>query len=251
MIASQRLERLRHELAGQPRCSIAYLERTLGVSRATVRRDLIALERGGEVVRVHGGVVASGLRQGETTFQRRRSERAPAKLAIPRAAAPRIGEGQCVYVDAGTTCLEVGRLLLRRRDVRLVTHSVPLLAEAATAEAQVVGIGGVLRPGSEALVGDLAHAWLDRLRLDVACLGASGLDPDEGTSTTEPSEAEVKRRVLSRAARAMLCADRHKADAPSTVRFAQWPEFDLWITDAWPAGWPSREGWPTDVCLAA
>lgn len=180
---------------------------------------------------------------GETTFERRRSERAPAKLAIARPAAELVKDGQSVYLDAGTTCLEVGRRLLQRRDVRLITHSVPLLAAAADADAdaQVIGLVGALRPSSQALVGDIVSDWLDKFHVDLAFLGASGLDCEQGASTTELSEAEVKRHAIARSTRAVLCADHSKADTPSTVHFAAWDAFDQWITDAWPEMWGPRD----------
>ena len=78
--------------------------------------------------------------------------------------------------------------------------------------------------------------------MEVALLGASGLDPQEGASTTELSEAELKRMVVTRTARTILLADASKWQKPSTVRFAAWADLHDWVTDAPPprtaaAGW--------------
>ena len=231
MIVQERRDRLRRELERSPRCSVSRLQDVLGVSRATIRRDLIELEARGELVRVHGGVMASGLIRGESTFEARRSEHAAAKRAIGEAAAGLVAEGETAFLDAGTTCLEVARRLLLRPDVRLVTHSVPVLAAAEGSETEVIGIGGALRRPSNAMVGDLAADWLDALHVDVAFLGASGLSLEDGASTTEPTEASVKRTVIRRAGRTVLCTDASKLDRPSTVRFAAWDEVDTLVTD--------------------
>jgi DeoR/GlpR family transcriptional regulator of sugar metabolism len=94
----------------------------------------------------------------------------------------------------------------------------------------VICLGGEIRIISRALVGYFALSWLDHLRAGWAFLGASGLSAREGASTTELAEASVKQCFIARAAKRVLLADASKWEAPSTVQFAPWKDFDLWIT---------------------
>jgi DeoR/GlpR family transcriptional regulator of sugar metabolism len=155
-----------------------------------------------------------------------------AKRAIGVAAASLVEEGQTVLLDSGTTSLEVGHRLMSRSDITIITNS-PLFGHAAQgAAARIIWIGGEFRPVSGALVGPLALEWLSNLRADWAFIGASGLSAAEGASTTETSEAAVKKAMIGRAARAVLVADSSKWEKPSTVRFASWTEFGLWVCDS-------------------
>lgn len=227
-----RLHAIRRVLRRRPRLSLPGLQRELGVSRSTLRRALLELEHPGEVVRVRGGVVNADRYRGELSFDRRRARRVEQKRAIARRAVELVPSNASVYLDAGTTCLEVGRLLLGRTDLRLFTHSLRLMTEtpAATPLASIVCVGGEYRRVSEALVGGLVASWLEQLRFDVAFIAASGVGP-EGCSTTELSEMLVKQQVLRRAHHRILVADSEKWAHPAAVRFDDWRLIDDWVCD--------------------
>jgi len=235
MFAQERKNAIRKLVRQHRRLGFAELQERVKVSPATLRRDLGELEAAGEVIRVHGGVLDPAYVRDEVSLDERVLRHGAAKLAIAAAAAALVPPGATVLVDAGSTCLEAGKALLGRKDIRLVTHSVALLEAALRGEAPVLCLGGELRRVSGALTGGGALGALDAVRADIAFVGASGLDPAEGGSTTELSEAETKRAFLARAKRAVLLADGSKWGAPSTVRFAPWSAFSDWVTDAPPA----------------
>ena len=151
-----------------------------------------------------------------------------------RVAAELVPPGATVLVDAGTTCLEAGKILLARSDVRLMTHSVALVQAAIQGNAPVICLGGELRKVSGALTGAAALAALELIHADIALVGASGLDLDKGCSTTELSEAEMKRTLIARAGLKILLADLAKWQNPSTIQFARWTDFNDWVTDKLP-----------------
>ena len=229
-----RHDRIRTTLARTPKCSITALQKSLGVSRSTLRRDLLILEARGVLVRVHGGIVHPDYLAGEPTFDRRRADRSKVKAAIGRTAAGLVREGQAVYIDAGTTALEVGRHLVLRKDIKLFTHSIRMLTEAQRGEAEVIGIGGQVRRTSEALVGGLALTWLEHLSFSIAFLGASSLCPQQGACTTELTEAAIKQAVIARSREVVLVADATKSKQTAAVHFAAWDRFSAWVTDRMP-----------------
>jgi DeoR family fructose operon transcriptional repressor len=216
------------------RVRFAMLEKLVKVSPATLRRDLAELEKNGSVIRVHGGVLDPSYVRTEVPFDERIVRNGRAKKAMAMAAAQLVPSGATVLVDAGTTCLEAGKILLARKDVRLVTHSVALVQIGIQGEAPVVCLGGELRKVSGALTGASALGALDLVHADVALVGASGLDWEHGCSTTELSEAEMKKALMTHAKRKILLADCAKWQSPSTVRFADWEDFDDWVTDKLP-----------------
>jgi len=236
MFAPERLKAIKQLVRRRRRMSFAELQSLVKVSPATLRRDLSELERLGDVIRVHGGVLDPASVRSEVSFAERLVRNRPMKAAIAAAAARLVPAGATVLIDAGSTCLEAGKALLGRKDVRLITHSVALLEAAFRGEASVLCLGGELRKVSGALTGGAALGALRSIHADIAFIGCSGLEPAWGCSTTELSEAEMKQALLARSSRKILLADRTKWDRPSTVRFAEWKQFDEWITDRIPAG---------------
>jgi DeoR family fructose operon transcriptional repressor len=234
MFAQERLQLIRKIVHKRRRMTFAELKELTKVSPATLRRDLSTLEKAQEIIRVHGGVLNPSFARAEVSFDERVVRHGAAKKAIAARAALLVPSGASVLIDAGSTCLEVGKVLLKRKDVRIITHSVALLEAAFRGEASVICLGGELRKVSGALTGGAALGALASLHVDVAFIGASGLDSREGCSTTELSEAEMKRAVLARSKRRVLLADHTKWQSPSTIRFAAWREFTDWVTDRAP-----------------
>jgi len=230
MFAQERHNTIKKIVRKYRRLSFAQLQEMVNVSPATLRRDLTDLERGGEILRVHGGVLDPAYVRSEISFDDRLLRNSAAKKAIATRAASLIPPGSSVFVDAGSTCLEAGKALLSRKDVRIITHSVALTALSLHGQAEFLCIGGELRRVSGALVGGSALGALSALRADFAFIGASGMDM-EGCWTTEVSEAEMKGAILARCQRKILLADSSKWQEPSTIRFAKWTEFQGWVTD--------------------
>jgi DeoR/GlpR family transcriptional regulator of sugar metabolism len=233
MIVQDRHGAILDHLLRRPRLRLSSLQSRLKISRSTLRRDLMELEGLGKVVRLRGHVVHADHLKGEPTYDLRRSRQTTQKRLIGQLAAKLIPLNASVFIDAGTTTMEAARLLLDRADLRIFTNSLRIVRRAIASEAvaSVVCIGGAIKPVSEALVGSPAIQWMQQLNFDIAIIGASGLNPD-GASTTELSEADVKRQAIARAAKVILLADLSKWNAPSTVQFADWADVDALITES-------------------
>lgn len=233
MFAEERHNAIRKIVREHRRLSFAELQEKIQASPATLRRDLTELEKSGDILRVHGGVLDPRYVRSEISFDERLLRNRTAKKSIAETAAALIPPGVSVFVDAGSTCLEAGKMLLRRKDVRVISHSVALLSLSLHGEAEFLCIGGELRRVSGALIGAEAIGALSHLRADYAFLGASGLDA-EGCFTTEVTEAEMKKAILARSNHHILLADISKWNTASTVQFTGWQEIHEWITNAEP-----------------
>ena len=234
MFAQERLHAIARLVSQRQKLSVGELQTELGTSAATLRRDLAQLEAQGRVVRVHGAVVHPAFFRGEPSFAQKQRSATEAKRAIARVAAALVPARARVWVDAGTTALELGVLLLARRDLTILTPSIPLAARALEGGegAKVTLLGGEVRAISGAVVGGFALEWTERLRADWSFVGASGLHPREGASTTELGEAALKTAMLARGQKRVLLCDASKWNRPATVNFASWSEFDFWVSDA-------------------
>lgn len=234
MFAQERHGRIVALLEKRRRMEVRELLAILGVSSATLRRDLTFLGRSDRVVRVHGGVLHPGAVKGEPNLDQKAATAVKAKRLIAESVVATISGKATVFIDSGTTCLEAGRLLRSRSDLTIITNSLPLIATHRQFRARLLVLGGEMRSVSGALVGDLAISALGRVRADIALIGASALDPRDGPGTTEPLETAVKREWISRSRRTILLADCTKWSHSTLVTFADWEEFDEFHTDRKP-----------------
>jgi DeoR family fructose operon transcriptional repressor len=237
MFAQERHNSIRKIVREKQRLNFAELQNLVRVSPATLRRDLSELERAGDLIRVHGGVLDPLYARTEISFDERQQRLNAEKKFIAAKANELIPAGSSVFVDAGSTCLEAGKLLMRRADIRLITHSVALVAACSHAEASIICIGGELRKVSGALVGGTAINTFANLQFDFALIGATGLN-SEGCWTTEFTETEIKKNIITRAKRRLVLADHTKWQAPGTVLFSRWDDINDWVVDKLPVDSP-------------
>ncbi len=213
------------------------LARELGVSEVTVRTDLAALEADGRITRVHGGAMPRGLvAERESSLEQSRTRLTRAKRAIAAETATRVRSGESILLDVGSTTLAVAHALVDRADldeVVIVTNglAIALALEPAIPRFTVVVTGGTVRSLQHSLVNPLATTLLDDVHVDLAILGATGIDAAAGVTNVNLPEAEVKRRMVASASRRVLAADSSKIGQVHLGRVAALAELDELITD--------------------
>ncbi len=229
--APERRERVKQIVRSRRAVRVEELKEELGVSTATIRRDLHELEEAGELRRVHGGAISVDASPIEARFEAKAATNPVEKQRIARRAAAMVEPDAKIYLDAGSTCLELAKLLAARTDITIVTNSLPAINELAGAGPRLIVIGGELRPLSQALVGPLSTKVLDELYLDQAFVGTFSLSLDAGLTTTDPAEAFTKGYVLSRTREAVLLVDGSKLGTRSFAHAGHLDQVDVVITD--------------------
>src|SRR5437763_2667500 len=175
MLAETRRRNLLELIARQGFATLDELVKALGVSESTVRRDLEALDLGGQVKRTHGGAVYAGEVRALPAFEERAATATAEKQAIGRAAAALLDDGDTVLLDGGTTTLEVARALLGR-PLQVVTNSLPIAQLLASSpKVDLILIGGYVYPRTGVALGPLAVATMQGIRVRKAILGAGGV----------------------------------------------------------------------------
>ena len=230
-LAPQRWDALRALIRDRGVVRVEDLWRRLGVSPATVRRDLDQLERSGAIRRVHGGAVSVESRLEEPLFDDKASVAVREKRRIAEAALELIEPGDTIYLDGGSTVLELARRLRDRANVTVVTNSLRAAHELAGRGPRLIVVGGELRRLSQTLVGPLSRPVLDGLHLDKAFMGTIGFALKEGLTTTDTSEAFTKESVLGQARQVIVLADSSKAGKVSFACAGSWQRVHLLITD--------------------
>lgn len=230
----QRLSAILDRVGADGQVDVATLADQLGVSGATVRRDLQALSRSQLLVRTHGG--ATSAQSGEEVPMRVKAAlRLPEKRRIGRAAADLIADGSVVGLTGGSTTRELGRALAGRRGITVVTNAIDIAGDLASGHLGALGIrlvviGGIVRHSLE-LVGPAAEAMLANYHLDVAFVGADGLTAQDGCTTYDEMEAQTDAAFLRRADRRVVIADSTKLGRATFARIADLTDLDDLVTD--------------------
>jgi DeoR family transcriptional regulator, aga operon transcriptional repressor len=224
-----RLDAILARLADAGSVAVTALAEDLGVSLATVRRDLELLESQRLLARTHGGAVSHGVLY-ELPLRYRAGHHEAEKSRIAGAAAARLGDARTVGLTGGTTTTEVARRIAGRR-LTVVTNALNIAAELAVRpNLKLLVTGGVARPASYELVGPLADATLDELNIDVAFVGVDGASR-AGMTTHHDAEAHTNRRMIERARRVVVVCDASKIGRAALAVICPPGAVDELITD--------------------
>lgn len=216
--------------------SVDELATSLGVSAATVRRDLQRLQSDGKLTRVHGGahIPSSGAEDADVDrpFAVVATVDAADKRAVARAAAAMVRDGDMVLLDIGTTTQLLAQELRGRR-VTVVTASLAVLDVLRDDdEVELVLLGGLVRRAYHSLVGAITEDTLRQLHADIAFMGASGVGPHGSVLDTTLVEVTVKRGLIAASGRTVLLMDRHKFPGTGTLRVCEVGDLDAIVTNA-------------------
>jgi len=214
---------------------VGELSERFGISEVTVRSDLDVLASRGEVHRIRGGAIPRALHDRERPFEETETSFAEEKLAIGRAAADLVRDGESLLIDVGTTTAAAARALSARRDLESVVVftnglKTALHLEAGYPRITVVLLGGTLRPLQHSLVDPLATTILDQIRAHTLLLGCNGVDAEGGVTNINLPEAAMKKRMIAAAGRRVVLADGSKIGAVELARLCPVDEIDLVIT---------------------
>ena len=201
MLAEERFSLIMEQLDRKRTVTVQELCEALNTSESTIRRDLTELDRLGKLNKVHGGATLpdSRFQAEEPTMQAKETLAVPQKRAIAAAAAALIHAEDFVFIDAGSTTLELVRALEGEAlQANYVTNGVAHARTLAQKGCRVFLPGGLLRPQTEAIVGAAAVSSLQQYNFTKL---------EAGFTTPDPEEAAVKATVVHRARESWFLVD--------------------------------------------
>ncbi len=225
---------IRQHLFAKGYSSIAEIAAAVGASEPTVRRDLLTLEAEGQILRTHGGAQIAESSGVEVAFESREQINLPAKRAIGEAAYQMLRPETSVFLDAGTTVLQLARRLrLNPMPLRVFTNCLPVAQVLMpVTEIGVTLLGGSLRRQNASMVGPLAEAALEKLWFDQLFLGAGGISDKGEISSRDEQEARINALMLTRSKAPVIVADADKFGPQLTYGVAHLGAGMRLLTDA-------------------
>ncbi len=230
MLATDRRTRLLELVQQQGFASLPDLAAVLRVSESTIRRDLAHLEKQGETKRTHGGAFYSGPSPQLAHFQNRQEAQWDEKKTIAHTAASMINDGDTLLLDGGSTTYELAQLLANR-PIQVVTNSLPVAnLFSASADVELVVIGGYVLPRSGAIHGPYADEMLQSLRVHKAVLSAAGVD-STGIYNSNHMLASTQRAMVDASDEVILLADSSKFGRRSLACICELDQIDHVVAD--------------------
>ena len=218
----------------QPGLRIPELALALDVSEGTVRNDLDALEQQGLLTRVHGGAILNPQDQFQNdSFVGRYQQNAAAKLAIARAAAALVDNGDSILLDASTTAYYFAKALSERRHLRVMTNGFEGARELAQNTTNtVVLIGGIVNHESSSVTGLFSEHIIEELHIQKAFLSCTGFSLTCGMTEVHLAEAQLKQKVIESSQHLFALVDSTKFGKEDLTAFARPERITRLFTDA-------------------
>jgi DeoR/GlpR family transcriptional regulator of sugar metabolism len=232
MLPAERRNHILIELQTKGKIEIEVLASELNVSPMTIRRDLAMLEEQGLAHRTHGGAVLYDSLLGETPYNTKEISNIEEKRRIGKAAAEFVKDGSVIILDAGTTTLEVARVIKHIRNLTVITNDLKIALELSEGtETKVYCMGGQVQNGLGTIYGEHAQEFLSKIRVDTCFIATSSIDIEWGLSSPTIEKANLKRLMMRAADQVVLVADHSKFYKKSFARIAKVDELDIIITD--------------------
>ncbi len=233
-IPAERQKKMVEYIESNTSAQIHDLSEYFGVSEATVRRDLDDLDRQGAIRRTHGGAIKLDR---STSFEQMYNEklafRTEEKRRIADVAARMVHNGDTVFVDSGTTTLQLALALSNKENLTLITNDLHIAYSVPVhPTSSIICTGGVRRQGRQELIGSIAEEFIRNSHVNLAFLGADAVDLNLGVTIANFEEVGVKRMLVRSSLRTVLVADHTKFGSVALVKVCDVADCAAVVTDS-------------------
>ena len=209
------------------------------VSSMTIRRDLTELESRGSIIRTKGGALS--VRKinptlthigEENEYSLRARENIVQKKAIAKKALSYVQKGRSIYFDAGSTIMALAELV-PNENMTIITNGINVAqALVSNSNINVMVPAGTVNRNKLSVSGSDSLNLNDRINIELAFMSASAFSADAGFTVSNINEAELKRKVISRAKKVIMLVDSSKIGKDLLFTLADISDIHVLITDA-------------------
>lgn len=206
--------------------------RRLGVSEATMRRDLAALEEEKRITRTFGGALTE-FNDRFPSFRERQGQASRSKTRVAKLALRFLEPGKTYFFDSGTTLFAIAEAFREApvTPITIVTSNLPVGEMlAAIPGVEVFLLAGQLLHLQSTLLGETAQKSLEFWRFDWALMSTEGMTP-AGLWNSQLAIVEQQKVVLQRSSRHVFCLDGSKLNRQAPHFLIEWSQLDTLLTD--------------------
>lgn len=240
MLSKERLYRIINIINSKSFVTINELMDELNVSKSTINRDLIELENQGVVRRERGGAVKKDVPKTLSSYNEvgvadKEFLHVNEKKAVCKAAALNVKDGDCIYIDSGTTPTYLLDYLAPKH-IKLVTVS-PYLMHKLPLEfnGDIYMLGGQYNRDLNMNMGWLTLESVNKFNFDHAFLSTSGVNATTGeTYIFDFSVGAIKDAIMKKSKNNYLLIDNSKFSVRGFCTWTNTDNFTKVYTNAFP-----------------
>lgn len=201
------------------------------VSTATIRRDLVRLDKAGLIYRVHGSVSLNRFVQQQPSTSEKVTQHHSEKSRIGVKAASLIKNGDSIVLDAGTTTLEIAKNI-KAENVTVITPDLHIgLFLTTMGRCRVIITGGPVDNKSQSCIGNDCIEMLHKFCPSLIFMACNSFTLESGITAPTYDKCQVKQAMSQINAKKILTADSSKYGLSSLYKICSLDVFDSIITD--------------------
>lgn len=233
MFKTERIEQILEYVLVHETVSLDELVKVFDVSKNTIRRDVQQLVDREKIIKVYGGVAVN--HASLKSFNERQTRNQQQKKSIARAAANFVEDGDIIYIDSGTTTLEMVEYL-QTKNVTIITNNIDFIFKSYPYQnLNVISTGGVFERKTKSFVSLQNMDLLKSYNINKAFMASAGLSITNGVTHSSPLESEIKQTVVKKSSKLYLLVDHYKFDKYALMTYCDLDEIDYIITDKAPS----------------
>lgn len=203
------------------------LAKRLDVSLMTIRRDLEKLKNDGRIDRIHGGAIIKN----ETPYTEKKVTEIGTKEEIAKLCNKLVKKGDNIYLDAGTTTLEIAKHIKDIPKIKVTTNDIEIAKYLIDSNVTINICGGRIQKSTGSINGQLANQMVENLRFDISFIGAMTIDSDFNVLTPTMDKAMLKRTVCHNSKESYLVVDKSKFGREAFIKINHLSDYTAVITN--------------------
>jgi DeoR family myo-inositol catabolism operon transcriptional repressor len=233
MIKTQRINQIKEYVYEHESVSLDELVEHFGVSKNTIRRDIQQLVDSGVLKKVYGGVSVNHSKL--VVFNERKDQNLTKKKEIGRLAAEFVEDGDVIFIDSGTTTLEM-LPYIKSKHLTVITNNFDFIYEAKPYPSLTIfSTGGIFERKTNSFVGFQSVEPLQRYNINKAFIASTGISVENGVTNSSPLETEIKNTVVKKSLKVFLLIDDSKFDKSALTTFCSLSDIDYIVTNSKPS----------------
>lgn len=222
MDRNTRLNKLKSYVDKQGFVTIKEVADAIGISEATVRRDVSILDEYGDLKKVSGGVISLSQNIAkEPSLVVKSMTNIEEKERIARAALKYVNDNDQIILDAGTTTLALAQFLDTFNRLTVATYDMQIAAVLSRfTGTEVVLAGGVLRRNYGSFYGCFTENTFREIHVSRAFMGCDAVSVDNGIMSYTCDDIGVKRQIIKSADEVILLCDHSKINLKTFMSVA-------------------------------
>lgn len=231
MLKEDRIKQIENYVIKHENASITTLCSLFDVSKNTIRRDIIDLEKKGLIKKIYGGITLKN-KPSTIPFQKREIENKEAKQSIAKEASNLVQDGDIIYIDSGTTTMHMIQFLSDRKNLTIITNNVNVIVNSFPYKnLNILATGGSLYRNTNSLIGVEAITFLKNYNISKCFMASTGVSIEKGITNSSSFEYEIKSTVIKQSSDVIVLADNSKLDVVSLMTYCNLKDINTFITN--------------------